>query len=70
MLDWVANIFRLSRRWPRRSRRLFILVRRPRCGLTTEGMVTGEVFCEFLSRLIENAPPPVYLIVDRHSVHR
>lgn len=38
--------------------------------MATEKNFTAEVFCEFLRRLIDNATHPVYLIVDRHSVHR
>jgi len=38
--------------------------------MATENTLTAEVFCEFLGRLIDNAAHPVYLIVDRHSVHR
>ena len=38
--------------------------------MATEKNFTAEVFCEFLRRLIDNVTHPVYLIVDRHSVHR
>jgi transposase len=38
--------------------------------MATEKNFTAEVFCEFLRRLIDNVTRPVYLIVDRHSVHR
>lgn len=38
--------------------------------MATEDTLTAEVFCEFLRRLIDNVAHPVYLIVDRHSVHR
>jgi transposase len=32
--------------------------------------VNADRFIEFLERLIKNAPPPAYLIVDGHPVHR
>lgn len=38
--------------------------------MATEKRVTAEVFCEFLNRLIANAPGPVFLILDQHPVHR
>ena len=38
--------------------------------MATEEKVTAEVFCNFLSRLIEGARHPVFLIIDNHPVHR
>lgn len=38
--------------------------------MATEQRLTAQVFCEFLDRLIANAPNPIYLIVDSHPVHR
>jgi len=38
--------------------------------MAIEENLSAEIFCEFLRRLIENMTHPVYLIVDRHSVHR
>jgi transposase len=35
-----------------------------------EGKLTGEVFIEFLKRLLHNSSHPVFLIVDGHPVHR
>ncbi len=38
--------------------------------MATEERLTAQVFCEFLDRLIANAPNPIYLIIDNHPVHR
>jgi transposase len=38
--------------------------------MLVEGRVTGNVFVEFLKRLIHNQPRPVFLIVDGHPVHK
>lgn len=38
--------------------------------MTYDSNLTGEVFCNFLKRLIHKADNPVYLIVDGHPVHR
>ena len=35
-----------------------------------EGKLTGEVFIEFLKRLLHNSSHPVFLSVDGHPVHR
>ncbi|PSO94983.1 MAG: IS630 family transposase, partial [Cyanobacteria bacterium QS_9_48_30] len=35
-----------------------------------EGSFTTEVFWDFLRRLVRSVPRKVFLIVDRHSVHR
>jgi transposase len=35
-----------------------------------EGKLTGEVFVEFLKRLLQNSSHPVFLIVDGHPVHK
>jgi hypothetical protein len=35
-----------------------------------EGRFTATVFIEFCTRLLHDAPGPVFLIVDGHSVHR
>jgi transposase len=32
--------------------------------------MTAPVFCEFLKRLIHNAPAKIFLILDGHPVHR
>jgi transposase len=34
------------------------------------GRVNGTVFAEFLKRLMHNAPGPIFLILDGHSIHR
>ena len=38
--------------------------------MATEERLNAQVFCEFLGRLIANAPNPIYLIIDNHPVHR
>lgn len=38
--------------------------------MITKGRVTGEVFVEFLRRLLVNAATPLFLIVDGHPTHR
>ncbi|MDO8948313.1 MAG: IS630 family transposase [Desulfocapsaceae bacterium] len=38
--------------------------------MATETMIKSDFFFEFLHRLIDKAPHPVYLIIDRHSTHR
>ena len=38
--------------------------------MLVEGKVTGEIFVDFLKRLIHNWPRPVFLIVDGHPVHK
>ena len=38
--------------------------------MLVQGRVDGLVFVEFLSRLMHNAPQPVFLILDGHSIHR
>lgn len=38
--------------------------------MLVEGKVTGNVFVDFLKRLIHNWPHPVFLIVDGHPVHK
>ncbi|PSP30410.1 MAG: hypothetical protein BRC59_03515 [Cyanobacteria bacterium SW_4_48_29] len=35
-----------------------------------EGSFTTEVFLDFLRRLVRSVPRKVFLIVDRHPVHR
>jgi len=37
--------------------------------MTYKGKMTGPRFCEFLKRLIHNAPGTVFLILDGHPVH-
>jgi transposase len=38
--------------------------------MLVKGRVNGEVFAEFLRRLMHNASQPVFLILDGHSIHR
>lgn len=38
--------------------------------MTVKGKMTADRFIEFLGRLLKNNPPPVFLIVDGHPVHR
>ena len=38
--------------------------------MLVEGKVTGDVFVDFLKRLIHNWPRTVFLIVDGHPVHK
>lgn len=38
--------------------------------MVIEGRLVAEVFIEFLRRLLHGAPAPVFLILDRHPVHR
>ncbi|MCU0305461.1 MAG: IS630 family transposase [Thermoanaerobaculales bacterium] len=38
--------------------------------MTVEGRLTAAAFIGFLNRLIHNAENPIFLIVDRHPVHR
>ena len=38
--------------------------------MRVEGKVTGDVFVNFLKRLIHNWPRPIFLIVDGHPVHK
>lgn len=38
--------------------------------MVTEEKLTAGLFCAFLKRLLHNARNPIYLIVDRHPVHR
>ena len=38
--------------------------------MTVEGRLTASMFIDFLQRLIHNADRPVFVIVDRHPVHR
>ena len=38
--------------------------------MLVEGKITGEVFIDFLKRLIHNWPRSVFLIVDGHPVHK
>lgn len=38
--------------------------------MLVKGRVNGVVFAEFLRRLMHNAPHPVFLILDGHSIHR
>jgi len=38
--------------------------------MVVKGRVNGLVFIEFLRRLMHNAPHPVFLILDGHSIHR
>lgn len=38
--------------------------------MLVKGRVNGEVFAEFLRRLMHNAQHPVFLILDGHSIHR
>jgi transposase len=38
--------------------------------MVTEDSLTAGLFCAFLKRLLHNAHSPVFLIVDRHPVHR
>lgn len=35
-----------------------------------EGKLDGKVFVEFLERLLHNWPHPIFLVLDRHPVHR
>jgi transposase len=37
--------------------------------MLVQGRVNGAVFAEFLRRLMHNAPQPVFLILDGHSIH-
>ncbi|PSO70053.1 MAG: hypothetical protein BRC40_13970 [Cyanobacteria bacterium QH_8_48_120] len=39
-------------------------------GLRFQGRFTTEVFLDFLRCLVRSVPRKVFLIVDRHSVHR
>jgi transposase len=38
--------------------------------MLVEGKLSGEVFVEFLERLLHNWPHPIFLILDSHPVHR
>jgi len=38
--------------------------------MLVKGRVNGVVFADFLRRLMHNAPHPVFLILDGHSIHR
>lgn len=38
--------------------------------MLVKGRVNGDVFTEFLRRLVHNAAQPVFLILDGHSIHR
>jgi transposase len=38
--------------------------------MVIDGKVAGGEFCEFLRRLVHNAPHPIFLILDGHPVHR
>ena len=38
--------------------------------MTYKGKMRAPLFCEFLKRLIHNAPAKIYLILDGHPVHR
>ncbi|MBM3120033.1 MAG: IS630 family transposase [Chloroflexi bacterium] len=38
--------------------------------MLVEGKITGDVFVDFLKRLIHNWPRPVFLIIDGHPVHK
>ena len=38
--------------------------------MLVKGRVNGLVFAEFLRRLMHNAPHPVFLVLDEHSIHR
>ena len=38
--------------------------------MTYAGKMKASVFCEFLKRLIHNAPAKIFLILDGHPVHR
>jgi transposase len=38
--------------------------------MTYSGKMKAPVFCEFLKRLIHNASKKIFLILDRHPVHR
>jgi transposase len=38
--------------------------------MTYSGKMKAAVFCEFLKRLIHNAPTKIFLILDGHPVHR
>ena len=38
--------------------------------MTYAGKMKAPVFCEFLKRLIHNAPAKIFLILDGHPVHR
>ncbi len=38
--------------------------------MLVKGRVNGEVFTEFLRRLMHNAAQPVFLVLDGHSIHR
>ena len=35
-----------------------------------EGRLSGDVFVEFLKRLLHGAKRPIFVIADRHPVHR
>jgi transposase len=37
--------------------------------MLVQGRVNGPVFAEFLRRLMHNAPQPIFLILDGHSIH-
>ena len=38
--------------------------------MTYTGKMKAPLFCEFLKRLIHNAPGKIFLILDGHPVHR
>ena len=38
--------------------------------MTYKGKMKASLFCEFLKRLIHNAPGKIFLILDGHPVHR
>lgn len=38
--------------------------------MTVEGRLTSPLFITFLKRLIHNAEKPIFVIIDRHPVHR
>jgi len=38
--------------------------------MLVEGKITGDVFVDFLKRLIHNWPRPVFLIIDGYPVHK
>jgi transposase len=38
--------------------------------MVVEGKVASVQFCQFLRRLVHNAPRPIFLILDGHPVHR
>jgi transposase len=38
--------------------------------MVVDGKVAAAEFCEFLRRLVYNAPRPIFLILDGHPVHR